>query len=149
MRPTRVDLRDIVVRAIAGFQPAAPHHRIILDGSGSPVHVSADAHRVEIIVGNLPDNAIKYSQRGARYSAGCRCPADWAPRELWPGKSEQQKRRLAEAISKDVMSTLKYGEESVSVAIEEVSSENWAEKAYKPDIVNNAEKLYKKPEYTM
>ncbi|PYP20610.1 MAG: 4-oxalocrotonate tautomerase [Gemmatimonadetes bacterium] len=41
--------------------------------------------------------------------------------KLWPGKSEQQKRRLAEAIVKDVMNVLNYGEESVSVAIEEVS----------------------------
>jgi len=36
---------------------------------------------------------------------------------LWPGKSEQQKTRLAEEIAKDVMDVLKYGEESVSVAI--------------------------------
>ena len=35
--------------------------------------------------------------------------------KLWPGKSEQQKTRLAEAITKDVMDILDYGEESVSV----------------------------------
>ena len=58
---------------------------------------------------------------------------------LWPGKSKQQKIRLAEAIVKDVMHVLKYGEESVSVAIEEIKPEDWAEKVYKPDIVNNAE----------
>jgi 4-oxalocrotonate tautomerase len=69
--------------------------------------------------------------------------------KLWPGKSEEQKRRLADAISKDVMNILNYGEESVSVAIEEVSSKSWAEKVYKPDIVNNSDKLYKKPGYTM
>jgi 4-oxalocrotonate tautomerase len=59
--------------------------------------------------------------------------------KLWPGKSEQQKIRLAEAIIKDVMHILKYGEESVSVAIEEIKPEDWAEKVYKPDIVHNAE----------
>jgi len=37
--------------------------------------------------------------------------------KLWPGKSEQQKRRLAEAITKDVMEILHYGDESVSVAM--------------------------------
>ena len=42
--------------------------------------------------------------------------------KLWPGKSEQQKSRLTEAIVKDVMGVLDYGEESVSVAIEEVES---------------------------
>jgi 4-oxalocrotonate tautomerase len=69
--------------------------------------------------------------------------------KLWPGKSEQQKARLAQEIVKDVMNVLNYGEESVSVAIEEVTSQDWAEKVYKPDIVNNWEKLYKKPGYTM
>ena len=69
--------------------------------------------------------------------------------KLWPGKSEQQKRQLADAISKDVMDILNYGKESVSVAIEEVSSKSWAEKVYKPDILDNSDKLYKKPGYTM
>jgi 4-oxalocrotonate tautomerase len=40
--------------------------------------------------------------------------------KLWPGKSEQQKQRLADGITKDVMSVLNYGEESVCVALEEV-----------------------------
>ncbi|TME86431.1 MAG: 4-oxalocrotonate tautomerase [Chloroflexi bacterium] len=69
--------------------------------------------------------------------------------KLWPGKSEEQKRRLADAMSKDVMNILNYGEESVSVAIEELSSKSWAEKVYKPDILDNSDKLYKKPGYTM
>jgi 4-oxalocrotonate tautomerase len=41
------------------------------------------------------------------------------------------------------------GAESVSVAIEEVAPQDWAEKVYKPDILHNAEKLYKQPGYTM
>jgi 4-oxalocrotonate tautomerase len=69
--------------------------------------------------------------------------------KLWPGKSEQQKARLAEKIAKDVMDVLDYGEESVSVAIEEVEPQDWAEQVYKPDIVNKPEKIYKKPGYTM
>ena len=69
--------------------------------------------------------------------------------KLWPGKSEQQKIRLAEAIVTDVTKVLNYGEESVSVTIEEVSAKDWAEKVYKPDIINKPEQLYKKPGYTM
>jgi 4-oxalocrotonate tautomerase len=69
--------------------------------------------------------------------------------KLWPGKSEEQKRRLAERITKDVMAVFNYGEESVSVAMEEVKSGDWAEKVYKPDILGHPEKLYKKPGYTM
>ena len=67
--------------------------------------------------------------------------------KLWPGKSEQQKTRLAEAITKDVMDILHYGEESVSVAMEEIKSQDWAETVYKPDIKASWTKLYKKPGY--
>ena len=69
--------------------------------------------------------------------------------KLWPGKSEEQKVRLADEIVKDVMKVLNYGEESVSVAFEEVEPQDWAAKVYQPDIVNNPEKLYKKPGYTI
>jgi 4-oxalocrotonate tautomerase len=66
---------------------------------------------------------------------------------LWPGKSEQQKTRLAEAITRDVMEILDYGDESVSVALEEVKSQDWLEKVCKPDIKSKWNKLYKKPGY--
>jgi 4-oxalocrotonate tautomerase len=65
--------------------------------------------------------------------------------KLWPGKSEQQKARLADAITKDVMTVLQYGEESVSVAFEEVAPQDWTEEVYKPDIQAKWDKLYKKP----
>jgi 4-oxalocrotonate tautomerase len=67
--------------------------------------------------------------------------------KLWPGKTEQQKNRLAEAITKNVMDILQYGEESVSVAMEEVKPQDWVERVYKPDIKRNLDKLYKKPGY--
>jgi len=44
--------------------------------------------------------------------------------KLYPGRSEQQKIRLAEQIVKDVVSIIKCGEESVSVAIEEIKAED-------------------------
>ena len=69
--------------------------------------------------------------------------------KMWPGKSERLKTQLANEIAFDVMSALNYGEESVSVAIEEVKPQDWAEKVYKPDIILNSDKLYKKPGYTI
>ena len=69
--------------------------------------------------------------------------------KLWPGKSEQQKRRLAEAITRDITTVLHYGDESVSVALEEVAATEWGEKVYRPDIVEKAATLYKKPGYEM
>jgi 4-oxalocrotonate tautomerase len=68
---------------------------------------------------------------------------------MWPGKSEAQKRQLAEKIAQDVMDVLHYGEESVSVAIEEVKSSDWAAQVYHPDIKAKWNTLYKKPGYTM
>ena len=69
--------------------------------------------------------------------------------KLWPGNTEQQKAQLADAIAKDVMDVLGYGEESVSVAMEEVEPRDWAEKVYKPDIVSKLDQLYKKPGYDL
>jgi 4-oxalocrotonate tautomerase len=65
--------------------------------------------------------------------------------KLWPGKTEQQKQRLADRITKDVMEVFRYGEESVSVAMEEIDADDWAEKVYRPDIVCHPERIYKKP----
>lgn len=69
--------------------------------------------------------------------------------KLWPGKSEQQKQRLADAITKDVTSILGYGDESVSVGFEEVGANDWRDQVYGPDILEKADTLYKKPGYTM
>jgi len=67
--------------------------------------------------------------------------------KLLPGKSEEQKSRLAEEITRNVMSVLSYGEEAVSVAFEEVDRQDWTEKVYEPDIQNKWDTLYKKPGY--
>jgi 4-oxalocrotonate tautomerase len=68
--------------------------------------------------------------------------------KLWPGKSEAQKRNLADRITRDVMDIFHYGDESVSVAIEEIPAEEWAERVYRP-IMADPDKLYKKPGYRM
>ena len=46
--------------------------------------------------------------------------------KLWPGKTEQPKQRLADAIPQDVMKVLGHGEDSVSVGFEEVPASDWA-----------------------
>jgi 4-oxalocrotonate tautomerase len=48
--------------------------------------------------------------------------------KLWPGKTEAQKRGLADAITADVMKVA-LREESVSVAFEEVDATDWAKQA--------------------
>jgi len=68
---------------------------------------------------------------------------------LWPGRSEQTKQRLADAIVQDVVNIVGCGEESVSVAIEEVDPKDWKEKVYDPLIRRKMDTLYKKPGYSM
>ncbi len=67
--------------------------------------------------------------------------------KLWPGKSQRQKRQLADPITQAIMAVLNYGEESVCVPIEEIPPKDWAEKVYKPDILGKPEQLYQKPGY--
>ncbi|HUC66794.1 MAG TPA: tautomerase family protein [Stellaceae bacterium] len=68
--------------------------------------------------------------------------------KLYAGRSEQQKSRLAEEISKAVMTVLRLDADSISVAIEDVTPKDWADKVYKPDILGSPGKLYKKPGYS-
>lgn len=67
--------------------------------------------------------------------------------KLYPGRSEQQKKQLTDEIVKDVVTIAKCEEKSVSVAFEEIEPNAWAEKVYKPDILDKEDKLYKKPGY--
>ncbi len=67
--------------------------------------------------------------------------------KMHSGRSEQLKARLAEEITNAVTSTLKLGEDSVSVALEDVQPKDWTERVFKPDIAGKPETIYKKPGY--
>ncbi|EKQ50152.1 MULTISPECIES: 4-oxalocrotonate tautomerase family protein [unclassified Clostridium] len=67
--------------------------------------------------------------------------------KLYPGRSEEQKINLAKNITAAVSESLQSNESSISVAIEEIPSEDWAKEVYKKDILDNYEKIYKKPGY--
>jgi len=67
--------------------------------------------------------------------------------KLYPGKSEEQKINLAEKITAVVSESLNLNESSISVAIEEIPSENWGKEVYKKDIIENEKNLYIRPGY--
>ena len=67
--------------------------------------------------------------------------------KMYPGRTTEQKQRLAAAITECVVSIAKCEEKSVSVAIEEIAPEAWAEEVYRPDIMEKAKTLIKKPGY--
>jgi 4-oxalocrotonate tautomerase len=68
--------------------------------------------------------------------------------KMLSGRSDKQKQKLAEEITKVVMKITGNNEDSVSVSIEDVEQKDWTEKVYNIDIRNNWDKLYKKPGYS-
>jgi 4-oxalocrotonate tautomerase len=67
--------------------------------------------------------------------------------KMYPGRTDEQKNKLAQAIADSIVKIAKCEEKSVSVAIEEIAPENWAETVYRPDIMEKEETLVKKPGY--
>ena len=59
--------------------------------------------------------------------------------KCYPGKTEEQKRKLAEKIT---------GEEGISIVIEEIPEEKWENIVWKKEISNKREMLYKAPGYS-
>lgn len=68
--------------------------------------------------------------------------------KLWPGKSERQKKELAEEITRSVTSILNYEDEAVSVAFDEVQSKDWIEMVYNAEICDKWDSVVKRPIYT-
>jgi len=68
--------------------------------------------------------------------------------KLWPGKTEQEKTKLTHLIVNGVKEAIGCQADAVSVAIEEVSQDQWFEKVYYPDIEGKKDTLYKKPGYS-
>ncbi len=67
--------------------------------------------------------------------------------KMYAGRSTNDKKRLAEEITKTVKTVLNYGDEAISVGIEDVQPADWTEKVYRPDILAKPENIYKKPGY--
>jgi signal transduction histidine kinase len=71
LKRKRVDLREIVRRNVATVETTAtPRHRVRFDDRiGGELWVLGDVLRLEIIIANLLDNAVKYSPRGGDVTA--------------------------------------------------------------------------------
>ena len=61
--------------------------------------------------------------------------------KTYPGRSEQQKAELAQAITQQVMAIARVGADAVSVAIEEITAKDLPEQVYRPDILGHADQL--------
>lgn len=64
-RLSSFDLREVVSGQVASFHPSAERAGLALDlEAGGSVSVSADRVRIEQVVANLLDNALKYTEHG-------------------------------------------------------------------------------------
>jgi 4-oxalocrotonate tautomerase len=67
--------------------------------------------------------------------------------KMYAGRTEEQKKKLVKVITDSIIKIVDADEKYVSIAIEDVSPEDWAEKVYRPDILEKQNTLYKKPGY--
>jgi 4-oxalocrotonate tautomerase len=67
--------------------------------------------------------------------------------KMYAGRSEQQKAKLAQEVTKAIMAGANCSEDAVSVAIEDIAPEDWGDKVYQPDIAAHPDRLYKRPGY--
>jgi 4-oxalocrotonate tautomerase len=67
--------------------------------------------------------------------------------KMYPGRTEEQKKKLVKAITDSIIKIIAVDEKVISIAVEDVSPEEWAEKVYRPDILEKQNTLYKKPGY--
>ncbi|HEX6712857.1 MAG TPA: HAMP domain-containing sensor histidine kinase, partial [Thermoleophilaceae bacterium] len=60
----KVDMRTVVERAVAGIHPIAARRSVELDVAGDSAPVAADPERLRQAIGNVVENAVKFSPSG-------------------------------------------------------------------------------------
>ncbi|GAC1630781.1 MAG: hypothetical protein NVS4B11_30690 [Ktedonobacteraceae bacterium] len=55
------DVRALVTEVAEQLRPVAPHHKLVVEVPKEPITSSYDSERLQQAIGNLLDNAIKYS----------------------------------------------------------------------------------------
>ena len=63
--------------------------------------------------------------------------------KMYPGRTREQKEKMAERITQALKETIGCEEKSISIAVEEVPSEEWNQRVYQPEIMGKADTLLK------
>jgi signal transduction histidine kinase len=64
LHPMEFDLAELVRQTVQSIQVSAEQHRLTLQVWAEQTHIRADRERIRVVVGNLIDNAIKFSPNG-------------------------------------------------------------------------------------
>jgi len=94
-----LDLRELVAGLLPGFEERAHRSGLTLTvAPGGPARVDADRRRIEQVIANLLDNALKYTERGAvTVSVGGDGAHAWGEiRDTGPGIPHQDQARVFE-----------------------------------------------------
>ncbi|TRW14488.1 tautomerase family protein [Glacieibacterium frigidum] len=67
--------------------------------------------------------------------------------KFYSGRSDEEKRVMADAMAATLHETMGYEVGNVSVSVEEVEKADWMGKVYEPDIVQRQDQLVKRPGY--
>jgi 4-oxalocrotonate tautomerase len=64
--------------------------------------------------------------------------------KLYPGRSHEQKQMLADEMTRTLMSVLGSKREAISVGIEDIAKDDWAELVDKTEIMAKPDTIYKR-----
>ncbi|MBS0245134.1 MAG: tautomerase family protein [Proteobacteria bacterium] len=67
--------------------------------------------------------------------------------KMFAGRSDEDKQKLAQALTKALIDTLGSSEKSISVGIEDVAPDDWGARVYRPDIAAKLDTIFKAPGY--
>ncbi|MBI3197779.1 MAG: response regulator [Rhodospirillales bacterium] len=84
LRKARIDAADVVRAAVEGSRPVidAARHTLAIDLPPDPLWLEADLTRLSQVVGNLLNNAAKYTPEGGRIRLSVRAEGDAAVIEI-------------------------------------------------------------------
>ena len=69
--------------------------------------------------------------------------------KMYSGRSEREKAQLAEAIAQAALEIIGVRKGSLSIAIEDISPQEWKTNVYEPDIKEKYDKFYIMPGYSI
>ena len=65
--------------------------------------------------------------------------------KMYAGRTEEQKAKLAQEVTRAVMSALQCPDSWISVGIEDVAPSDWDRKVHQPDVLGKPHSIYKQP----
>ncbi len=76
IEPEELEIKPLLERIVAQAQSKGSPHRFALEIVGEPAPIWADPRRLQQILHNLVDNAIKYSPEGGQITVRCQTQGD-------------------------------------------------------------------------